>query len=236
MAKKGFTAHMDILEAETGFRRAFLREGGPSEESMVNSLHSGLWDITSGGGVTIKLFPSCGGTHKAISAVIGLANREDIKPADVKSVVIKNQEWVFKVAHIIEPKTGLEGKFSVEFTVAVALTYRAVGMEHFTDAKVKELEPLMKKISREVDTAPAEGPHVPTTATITMADGRVFANTVNYQTGHAENPLTWEELFRKYRGCMALHFPEEEIAKSWEMLIGLERVERFRDLIAVFTK
>jgi 2-methylcitrate dehydratase PrpD len=48
---------------------------------------------------------------------------------------------------IQEPKTGLEGKFSIEYGAAAAIHDRKVGLAQYTDENVKVLEPLMKKVT-----------------------------------------------------------------------------------------
>ena len=238
LAQKSFLSHMDILESERGFRRIFVPEGGLPEESIVELIHNGEWDIVSGGGVGIKLYPSCGGTHKSIHAAIELAKQEDINPEEVESVIIKTPAWVFSVAHHTEPKTGLQGKFSIEFTVAAALVDRQVTMDHFTDEKIKELAPLMKKVRREpTESASNTNVHdVAATAVITMKDGRVFTHTTRHQKGHPKNPLTWDALFEKYRSCVARHVSGEDIAASEDILFRLEELDRFKSLVSIFSK
>ena len=236
LAKKGFTSNMDIIEIDRGFRRLFSSESEQQEEPFIDMLESGQWDITSPtGGVVFKLYPSCGGTHKPIHALIYLAEKENINPDEVESVVVKAPGWVFTIAHITEPKTGLEGKFSIEYTAALALIERSVKMEHFTNEKLRQLEPLMKKVRREADEETDTRGNTPCTVTVTMKDGKVFTKSAGPEERFPGNPMSWEVLLKKYRDCMAGHFSQPDIAKSEDILCRLESLDRFESLVSVFT-
>jgi len=231
LAKKGFTSNMNILEIRNGYRDAFQPEGEKTEEDILTLINTGVVDLASGGGVTFKRYPSCFGTHLAIYATLDLAFREDIKADDVESVVVKAQEWVSEVPHIREPKAGLEGKFSIEFTVAAALTDRKVTMAHFTDEMVKRLEPLTKKVVRVVD-EPSETPRsAPQTVTITMKNGKVFTHSIS-----GLSPVLWDELVDKYRDCMSPFFSKDDVVKSEDIIRNLENLGHFKDLVSILAK
>jgi 2-methylcitrate dehydratase PrpD len=51
--------------------------------------------------------------HPAIDAAIQLRNRYKIQPEQIKSIVFKGNPMVLELTGKKEPKTGLEGKFSV---------------------------------------------------------------------------------------------------------------------------
>ncbi len=67
-----------------------------------------------------KYHAACYLTHAAIEATQSLV-REGLKVEDVESIEVKISPELFKVCTIPEPTTGLEGKFSVRGTVAMAL-------------------------------------------------------------------------------------------------------------------
>ena len=235
-AKKGFTADMNIIEAEQGLRSAFQSGEPPTEEVVIDMINSGFWDITSGGGIGFKMHPACYGGHNAMDAAIQLAERENINPDDVESILVEASESSMRGLFHHDPKTGLEGKFSLEFCVAVALSDRKAGLAQFTDERVPSLVPLMKKVklkSYEKLVADRENYQK---VEITMKDGRVFTNTCEYPFGHPDNPVSWDGLLDKYRECVSLHFPQEDVAKSEEILVNLEKMEQFRELVTVFAK
>ena len=236
LAKKGFSADMNIFEAEYGFRSAFHAGEPLDEEAVLEMMKEDNWDIISSGGITIKMCPACGGTHKGMNAVLELVKRENIQPEDVESITIELQDYILNNLFIHEPETGLEGKFSMEFVAAAALKDRKAGVAQFTDEKVAELKPLMEKVF--LKTAVKHEPFVDNTATaeIKMKDGRVFTNTVKHHRGHAKNPLTWEELLEKYEDCVSLYFSKEDVAESSELLRNLEQLGQFKTLVRILAK
>ena len=152
------------------------------------------------------------------------------------SIVIRTQGWIYSVAHITNPKTGLQGKFSIEYTAAAAIADREVTMNTFTVEKLKQLEPLIKKVRRETYPENDRTSNVPCTAEITTKDGRVFEYTTSPEERFPGNPMTWDVLSDKYRSCMAYHFSTQETSKSEDLLLRLEQLEQFRDLVIALTK
>ena len=68
-----------------------------------------------------KYHAACYGTHAAIEAAIALKRDHNIDPDNVASVDVHVRSDNLRICNILEPKTGLEGKFSLRFTAAMAL-------------------------------------------------------------------------------------------------------------------
>ena len=92
------------------------------------------------------------------------------------------------------PQTGLEGKFSLEFCIALALQERKVSLGHFTDSKVKEpgVQKLIKRIKKEVtEEAGGKGTDLPTAImTVRMKNGRPIPSQVKTRKGSPKSPLS----------------------------------------------
>jgi 2-methylcitrate dehydratase PrpD len=239
LAQKGFTADLNILEAEFGLRSAFQSGDPPTEEAIIEMMEKKWWDILSGGGLALKKSPACYLGHHGIDAVIDLAVKEDINPEDVESLTIDAPEYVIRGLFYHDPQTGLEGKFSMEFFAAVALADRKAGLAQFTTEKVQALKPLMKRVTavtleKETKLTTARENHA--TAIFKLKDGRELRNTVRNPRGHPENPLTWEEFSAKYAECVGLHFCDEDVKKSEKLLRNLEDVAHFKDIAAILAK
>src|SRR3546814_16621559 len=87
-------------------------------------------------GVALKRFPACYTTHRAIQATLNLCIKHDLKPDQIKDV--RGFTPVGALMYLVKhpPKTGLEGKFSVEYLIACAIHDRAVGLNSFSDQAV----------------------------------------------------------------------------------------------------
>jgi 2-methylcitrate dehydratase PrpD len=85
------------------------------------------------GGLAIKLYPCCYALQRPIAALAGLG----LDPASVEAIAIRTPAASLQPLNRHSPRTGLEGKFSLEYGAAAAILDRPVGFASFTDAAVE---------------------------------------------------------------------------------------------------
>lgn len=106
------------------------------------------------GGLAIKVFPCCYAMQRPISAV-----RDLLPPgtaaADVERVRLRTPEGTVQPLIHPRPSTGLEGKFSLEYSVAAALLDAHPGFDSFTDDAVQR--PEAKDLVERVEVETTEG-------------------------------------------------------------------------------
>ena len=68
-----------------------------------------------------KYHAACYGTHAAIEAARDVRNNHKVSPEDIESIELHVPSGYLKMCNIHEPRTGLEGKFSLRFTTAMGL-------------------------------------------------------------------------------------------------------------------
>jgi 2-methylcitrate dehydratase PrpD len=115
LARGGFTAATDVLEAKQGFFETHA--GDPPDRSRLDRLR-GRFLVRE---TLFKYHAACYLTHAAIEAARGLRQRHDIDPGTLDDVELTVAPLLLRVCNIAEPKTGLEGKFSLRSTTAMAL-------------------------------------------------------------------------------------------------------------------
>ena len=109
-------------------------------------------------------------------------------------------------------ETGLQGKFSMSYCVAVALLDRTVGLAQFADERVRrpDVQALMPKVRMFVHPEQTTRECLPrrfSEVTVIMADGRRLERRVQQAKGQPQNPLTDDELHSKFRDCAARALP-----------------------------
>ncbi len=130
-ARGGYTSHPAILETEAGF---FVTHAGakPSHEDLDRFAGKFLIRDT-----LFKYHASCYLTHAPINAAQLIRSEHRIDPSSIDEVEVRVHPSLFSICNIQEPKTGLEGKFSVRTTTALALLGEDTSnLATFTDAKV----------------------------------------------------------------------------------------------------
>jgi len=117
LAEKGFNASPVALEGHEGFAKVFGYDGDLS--SMARSLGNDY----ALNGLLLKLYPSCGGTHSAVDAILNLRNQLHTRLQDVAEIEVRVTPNTFNVLFHHNPQTPLEAKFSMEFCISAALAF-----------------------------------------------------------------------------------------------------------------
>lgn len=206
LAELGLTAAPDALEHHAGFLNAISPEG---KADRVSKATIGCGLKIEKYGVSIKKYPVCYSGHRVIDSIIDLVTAHAIRPDDVASVHAGIGPPQASMLRNHRPTTGLEAKFSLEFAVASALTAREVGLDLLTDEYVNrpDMRALYERINIYV--IPELDEDEPTFSRhdhvrIQLKDGGEFnSGNIKYARGHTKLPLTDEQLFAKFRNCMA---------------------------------
>ena len=146
LAQRGFTANPDVLEAHKGVIATFY----PDAFDAARLLGWGKPYRVVDPGLAIKMFPSQYGTHYAITAGLDI-HRQAGGAARIRQVRIVSP--VMKYVDRPQPATGLDGKFSLQYTAAAAMLDGKVGIDTFTDERRHrpDMVELLAKISLTQD-------------------------------------------------------------------------------------
>jgi 2-methylcitrate dehydratase PrpD len=236
LASLGFTASKDILENDLGFCNIFTEGRNYDLREIVEGLGAPFSILSPG--VGIKPYPSCAATHSFLDGIFGLIHQYDIKAEDVDSVECGIFYRYPKMLIHSNPQTGLEGKFSLEFCIALALKERDVSLRQFTDLKVKELgiQQLVKKIKKEVTKeAGKEGTEYPIAIlTVQMKNGKSYPCRIEKRKGSPLNPLSVEEVTEKFMDCAQLNYSPNQSRRIFDTVMNMEKIKDIRELIGLF--
>jgi 2-methylcitrate dehydratase PrpD len=220
LAKGGFTSTERILEGRRGVAAVM------SAESDLSRVTDGLgerWEIFNNG---LKPY-SCGVVnHPLIDACIELRTQPGLDLAAIQSIDAQVHPLVLELVNLPEPRVGLEGKFSVQHCVAIALREGAAFPAQYSDAKVRDAQnaELRRKVHLTRDESLAEDAAI---VRIRMRDGAVFEKHVEHATGAPENPLSDERLNEKF---IELVTPTLGRPASEALLNRLWRLDELPDL------
>jgi aconitate decarboxylase len=217
LAERGFTANVDVFEAPQGYVPAFYDDGFNVEEML--GYGRAPWRIVEPG-YAIKMFPSQFGTHFGITA--GIELHPDIpSAAAIRRVVLTAP--VMTYVNRARPKTGLEGKFSLQYTAAGALLDGNVGIRSFTDARLAkaDMQDLLGKLELRLDPAiPGCFEEMHVLLRVELDGGRILETRCDGPRGKwGTPPISEAEHLVKIRDCLATRFD----ATAAEHIIGLAR-------------
>jgi 2-methylcitrate dehydratase PrpD len=233
LAREGWTASERAIEGPQGFLHVL--GAGARRLEALDTLGA-PWKIQTSG-VAVKPYPSCACTHSIIDGALDLRRTHTLRPEDVADVTIGVNALVPRILIHSSPRTGLEAKFSGEFSAAAALLDGRVGIATFQDDKVHDpaIRALMARVKLVVDPdIPGEQErHMWTRVTVRLADGRSVSIGPREVPGHPGNPLSDEVLRKKFDECARLVLSADRADSVGQMLEGLETCPDLRSLTAI---
>jgi len=228
LARRGWTANEDVFGAGKFFE-TFYGPDAYEPELFLTDFGRPYRMVTPG--VGFKKFPANYYTHRPIDAALALRSAHAISGPDIDRVEIDFPEF----PHLVRarPKSGLDGKHSVQYATALALLDGKVGIESFSEERrfAPDMESLLGRIKvnmrREIPVDIADTYAIVRVAT---KDGRVLEERCDVPRGFPGHPLTREERIAKFHDCVAGMLAPE----ARDRLVGLvERLETCDDIAPV---
>ena len=215
LAAQGFTSSDVPLEGTDGYFHAASLHHDDSELTKDLGAH---YEISTN---TYKPFPCGIVIHPSIDAAIQIHNEQHLKPEQIASVAVRGNPLVLELTGKDSPHTGLEGKFSVYHSVAIALIRGHVGLAEYTDNAVQDptVVALRQKVKVTVDPAVHSEEAF---LTIKTTDGRTFEKHVEHAVGSLARPMSDADLEVKYHGLVDTILPKAQSDRLLSMCWNLE--------------
>lgn len=236
LARQGLEGDAEILEAPYGFFALYARDA--VDAAAIPPRLGRPWDLLTPG-LNVKRYPCCYNTHRAADATLALT--AELRADDVAAVQVTVPVGGLLPLIHPRPRTGLEGKFSMEYVVAAGLLDGALGLRTFSDDAVRRpaAQALLGRVTTVEDpdikiaNNPVDEGHVE--VAVTTRDGRRVARRVTHPIGSSEIPLPWEELAAKFRDCAADVLDDGRIDRAITAVATLDRQPTPGELIAALT-
>lgn len=236
LVQRGFSATRNILEAHRGFYNATC--GGYDEAAIHNRLGS-PWTFSKPG-ISIKPHPSGSLTHPAMSALLELIEAHDVQPAQVVKIRVGTNRHMPTTLLHHNPRSELQAKFSMQFSVAILVLRRRAGLTDYTDEVVNlpSVQDMMAKVDFYVnEEADAAGYDKMTSIVeILLSNGKRLESRTDFGKGSPMNPMSWEEVVDKFSECADYGgLPVSAAREVVCMVENLERLDDIRQLTAALT-
>lgn len=224
LAADGFSANPNVFDG------AFF-------EAFYGARPSGDWQITStlgqpyhlvSPGIGVKMYPSGYHLHLTFEAALELVKKFGITAEAINSIEV----IVPRRGHFDRPtiQKGLEGKFSHQYHVALAVLDQKITIESFHDerALAQDIQGLIKKMSVRVDTSIPSNPDIVYyLVTMRLRDGKVVSAGQPLPRSHWRYPLPRSEWVGKFKENAARVFREE---KGEKILTQMDHLEDLSDV------
>ncbi len=193
LASKNFTSSERAIEAPRGFANVLATARNYDE---ITAGLGRTWEVALN---TYKPF-ACGIViHPVIDGCVQLRNEHKLVADEIESITLGIHPLVLELTGKKTPQVGLEGKFSVYHSAAVAIIHGEGGEKVYSDACVRDprVIALRDKVSAAVDKSVHEdAAHI----AIKLKDGRALKKHVEHAIGSLARPMSDADLEVKFRG------------------------------------
>lgn len=230
LAKMGWTASADVFGPK-GFFDTFLF-GRAEPHLLIENFGAPFRMIEPG--VGFKKHPANYFTHRPIDAALALREKHQIKPEQIASVQVRFPR--FDYINRPQPKTGLDGKFSVQYTTAVALLDGEITVDSFDNARrfAPDVVALLPKVQLIFDDSiPNDFDRMFIDMTVTLTDGRVLHERVDKLSGWVGMPLTREQRMKKFHACARRVLALAQAERIVALVENLEQLAAVDELMAL---
>jgi 2-methylcitrate dehydratase PrpD len=169
--------------------------------SLIPEL-SELKPVNAVGRVYIKPYAACRHCHAPIDATLKIRSISAVKSEEIDSIQVRTHRYAVYLHDHVEIEGSASAKMSVPYSVAVSLITGRAGMHEFSDAYVSNTEVmrLARKVIMIADDeltalVPAKRAAI---VEIKTLQGTVYSERVDLPKGEPENPVTEEELIKKF--------------------------------------
>jgi len=233
LADRGFTADEAIIENPRGFCDSFFGENSCNYEKMLQGLGDPYY--LESPGLSFKLHPCSAPQFLAADATLDLVRQHNIRYNDVTSVEVRVGPTRYRRHYHAQVRSGLQGKFAINYVCAVAILDGRLERESFTDAKAAdpEVQAALRKVNVVMDEAIPESKGEYCPVTITLKDGRKVQHTATIPKGHTKNPLTEDEVLEKFRSNAKTTISKEKAEALIARVFKLETLSDLGELTAL---
>jgi 2-methylcitrate dehydratase PrpD len=230
LAEKGFTADAAIFEAPRGFCDTFFGKGTCNYEKMITDI--GRPYFLESPGLGLKIHPCSAPQFLAADAALHLKREHDIRYEDVAKIEVSIPPERYQRHYHAEVKTGLRGKFAINYVVALCILDGKLEIATFTDEKANQpqVQEALSKVKVIVDESiPEPGPYCP--VTVELKNGTRFSHTAKIAKGAPQNPLTENEVLEKFRSNAKTVISERQAEELIRTIQHLEAINNLRILV-----
>lgn len=204
LASRGVRGFDAPLEGRAGFYQLFAG-GAYDADVLLEHLGETFWIEQ----LSFKCWPACRGTHAYIEAAQVLRSRAGVDPSLIESFICvggqAQQMLAEPRASKQAPHTLIDAKFSLPFTVALALVHGEIGLNSFTERMLADRAVLALAARSDFRLEPDASWNEATRGKliVRLRSGEALTHEVHAALGDPQRPLSDEALRGKFIECAA---------------------------------
>lgn len=235
LAREGVAGFETPLEGRAGFY-ALYAGGQFNAPDLTDRLGQHYW----GAELTFKPWPSCRGTHPFIEMALDLKARHGFAVEDVSTITVDVDDiqtmLVEPLARKQAPDVSIDAKFSIPFTVALALARGHVRLDDFDEATLRD--PDILALAAKVYARTRENPDwrrgVGGAMRVALSGGRILEAHVHNALGCPDRPLSADARREKFFDCLSRAAQPIDAQQASELADRIQGLDACEDVGQLF--
>ena len=219
LAAQGATGQPQVLDHPRGFVGLLGEHDADRLDDMAQRLGS-PWALDAYG-LVLKPWPSCGYTHRLMTAALSLREQVLHRLDQITAIRAQMPDFHYEILPFDRPTTRNEALFSAPACIAQALTTGGLTLAD-SAAGFWDRDPVARLIPlTSVIPEPARDPKLnydplqPDQLTIEVQSGEVLETTCAYPLGGPQNPMSPDQLAAKFQDITALPRAQFDHLQQW---------------------
>lgn len=213
MAAHGFACSPNPLEARNGFFEVFSESA--NREALTSALGT-HWEMQLN---TYKPYPCGIVIHPAIDACLEIADVHDFDAAEIERIVARVSPACASLCDRPDPSNSYDAGVSLQHWIAASLLHRNAGIDELAPENIHS--PAIASLRRKVRIESSEDVgRQSATVEVVLSDGRTLEREIVDCRGSISNPLTDQDLSRKFLAqskVLPRASAEKLLAEAWRL-------------------
>lgn len=229
LIRKGANGPKGILEYPTGF--CYALSEGPKVERITHGLGDS-YELTAN---SLKAYPTILISHSSIQAILEIMKEHAIEYSQISKIHLRISQTVKGQGQNYNPETPLAARLSIPFCVALAAIDKKVSLTQFTKERLKDprIKDLMNRIDIQED--PLLNEQYPQTLAsiveLEVKNKNIVKHEVIYPKGNIRNPMTEDDITKKFRELCYISLKKERCEELLELLFHLDQLNSVEELV-----
>jgi len=233
LADSGFTGPVKALDGARGLFNAHLGKADHPYARVTEGLGT-QWLCT---GSSCKPYPCGHLIHAYIEGVYGLREEALLNAREVKTITCPVAPWVMPMvceprADKVAPTTEAQAKISLYYCIAAAMLLNRIDLAAFTPQAIAD--PRIAELAQKIVCTP--DPDAPEDQTkgwliVHTVDGRKLETVLTHPLGSPRNPMTADDVARKFTDNMAFANLKDNAAQVQDLVARIEALPSIDTLV-----
>jgi 2-methylcitrate dehydratase PrpD len=224
LASKGLPGNLTMFDTDENFAVMAGSDRCDHERFTAGLGTEFLMPITG-----LKRYGACRQTHSTLDAVSELVARHQIDPDQVEHVLVESTSGIHRNFDVRAPASVVDAQFSIPPLVALTLAGFSpafgIAMDRLGEPRVQRLiDKVEVGLDPDADRIFAEERHIPSTVTVTLANGEILRHSQRSPSGDPEHPLSRADVEAKFRQLAGSVTSPERIEHIIQFVDELETV------------